>query len=261
MNTGFSLRIFITLVASFFIWPLQAAWYQVEVIVFENLESVSNGELWYENPGLPDRSNSIALITELADNEEGLIDAPVVEGENQIIQQNKAELIPYLQIAEGKLRMDGIHRVLKLSREYRPHMHVSWQQPGLSSAIARAVHIQKFAEPDLITREQNLGQTENNSGVLSDEMENKYQVKDLIFDGTIRLRSSRFLHVDVDIAYFPEFLSEQNETINEDNSLFVQQQADYVRLQESRKIKLNEIHYFDHPFFGVIIRASRLNLN
>ena len=261
MNIRSDLKIIIAFISTFFILPVQAAWYQVEVIVFENLESNSDGELWYENPGLPDRSNSIALITDLADDKEDLIDAPVVEQENQVIQQNKAELIPYLQLAEDKLRLDGIQRVLKLSREYRPLMHVSWQQPGLTTANVRAVHIQKFEEPELVNSDQIRDQAENNSGFLSDEPENDIQIMDLIFDGTIRLRSSRFLHVDVDIAFFPEFLLEQNETLNEDNSLFVRQQADYVRLQESRKIKLNEIHYFDHPVFGIIIRVSRLNLN
>jgi len=54
LNRGFSLRTFITLIGLLFISPLQAAWYQVEVIVFENMESASDGELWYENPGLPD---------------------------------------------------------------------------------------------------------------------------------------------------------------------------------------------------------------
>ena len=65
----------------------------------------------------------------------------------------------------------------------------------------------------------------------------------------------------MDIAYFPAYLSNEGAVQDEDETLFVQQQADYVRLQESRKIRLNEIHYFDHPFFGVILRVSRLKIN
>lgn len=29
------------------------------------------------------------------------------------------------------------------------------------------------------------------------------------------------------------------------------------RIQERRRVKLNELHYFDHPFFGLLVRVSR----
>ena len=29
-----------------------------------------------------------------------------------------------------------------------------------------------------------------------------------------------------------------------------------VRMKESRKIKLNELNYFDHPLFGVLLMVS-----
>ena len=242
--------------------PSQAAWYQVEIIVFENLEADSNGELWYENPGLPDRTNTIELIAELADSEAEEIEVSSSAPEKQNIPQNKAELIPYLQLDEDKFRLEGIQRVLKLSREYRPLMHVSWQQPGLTPTTARAVHIQKYEEAETtVISDLETGKSNSLDDSFSEqnEIEDVYQVLDLIFDGTIRLRSSRFLHVDVDIAFFPEFLTEAGNI--QEQGLFVQQHADYVRLQESRKIKLNEIHYFDHPLFGVVLRASRLNRN
>ena len=33
--------------------------------------------------------------------------------------------------------------------------------------------------------------------------------------------------------------------------------AQYSRLRESRRMKLNELHYFDHPLFGLFMRVSR----
>jgi Peptidoglycan-binding protein, CsiV len=258
LNALFSLLVLL------FVSPAHAAWYQVEVIVFDYLSPSSNGELWYENPGLPDRSNSIELIAELADEEEETGDPVIVVNETQEIPQSKAELIPYLQLTEDMLRLDGVQRILKLSREYRPLLHVAWQQPGLTPSNARAVHLQKFEEAEELTTEEFLAEEPDDITALRDEAElseDVYQVLDLIFDGTIRLRSSRFLHVDVDIAHFPSFLSNEDISDKEEGSLFVQQQADYVRLQESRKIKLNEIHYFDHPVFGVLLRVSRLKVN
>ena len=37
----------------------------------------------------------------------------------------------------------------------------------------------------------------------------------------------------------------------------VKDSIESVRLTESRRIKLNELHFFDHPLFGVILQVSR----
>lgn len=44
--------------------------------------------------------------------------------------------------------------------------------------------------------------------------------------------------------------------------LFVNLDLDYdgYRLVEKRRIKLNEVHYFDHPKFGVLMQVSRLEV-
>ena len=47
--------------------PAVASWYQVEVIVFEHLRPDLGGEVWFENPGLPSRADSINLISTVPD--------------------------------------------------------------------------------------------------------------------------------------------------------------------------------------------------
>ncbi len=231
-----------------------SAWYQVEIVVFDNLYADTDGESWYQNPGLPDRSDSIEMI-EVLEEEAGIV------GDDEDGTPERELNIPYKKLPEGFHRLDGVQRVLKLSREYRPLLHVAWQQPGLNPRSARAVHIQQFEEP--VSQPP---ATDDEEAFDIDAMRSQeeteyddYQVLDLLFDGTIKLRSSRFLHVDVDIAYFPESLDNDEGMVSSVERR--SQQADYVRLQESRKIKLNEIHYFDHPLFGLILRVSRLNLN
>jgi len=34
----------------------------------------------------------------------------------------------------------------------------------------------------------------------------------------------------------------------------------YAQMKETRRIKLNELHYFDHPLFGVLMRVTRLGV-
>ena len=46
----------------------------------------------------------------------------------------------------------------------------------------------------------------------------------------------KYLHVDLDFVYYHE--------------------GQPVRLKESRRVKLRETHYFDHPLFGIIVELS-----
>ena len=63
-------------------------------------------------------------------------------------------------------------------------------------------------------------------------------------DGTVRVRSGPLLFVELDLSY----IIDANKPL-------------YTTIKEARKIKLNELHYFDHPLFGIIIRVSRLETN
>ena len=59
-------------------------------------------------------------------------------------------------------------------------------------------------------------------------------------DGTFRFYLSRFLHVDLDLA-----LNEKAAGTDM-----------HYRLSEHRRIKTQELNYFDHPKFGVIVRVT-----
>jgi len=258
LKLKYCLNVVCCFLALLFASTANAAWYQIEVIVFEYISPSFDGELWDENPGLPDRSDSIELITELADNDEDSKSIATAGDNIQDKPGEKVELIPFLQSTKDRLRLDGVQRVLELSREYRPLYHVAWQQPGLTINNSRSVHLQKFVESEMsmADKAEDLDAVNSETDLSGD----RFQVPELAFDGTIRLRSSTFLHVDVDFAFFPKLFS-TGRVDSEQSTQLRGQHADYVRLQESRKIRLNEINYFDHPAFGVILRVSRLNIN
>ncbi len=70
-------------------------------------------------------------------------------------------------------------------------------------------------------------------------------------DGTMRFYLSRFLHVDLDLTV----------TKPAENGFFVgtAQAPDQVyRLSEQRRVRTQEINYFDHPKFGALIRVDRV---
>ena len=78
-------------------------------------------------------------------------------------------------------------------------------------------------------------------------------------DGTVRLRGGHFLYLDIDLAYFLNALPESMINSAMINENVTNQLSDHTRLSESRKVKLNELHYFDHPLFGVITWVRRLS--
>lgn len=66
-------------------------------------------------------------------------------------------------------------------------------------------------------------------------------------NGTFKFYLSRFLHVELNVAYQPASGSPEAASIN-GLPTFV--------INEQRRIKSNEMNYFDHPKFGVLVRVT-----
>ena len=127
------------------------------------------------------------------------------------------------------------------------------------------------------------GRTPDQIPVFEDSEENEPTGPDAQrFFGAFRLSLSRFLHIDIDLAYRTEINAPQqqfqdpmtdvsfdNQPVNTDilindiDDVILQESKPILkefRLLESRRIKPDEIHYFDHPAFGVIVMVSRYEL-
>ena len=239
------------------------SWYQVEVIVFDYTSPDLDGELWFENPGLPQRNDSIDLLTSVPEPVKAVpygINQPVPKKEAAAspAEDEQPDLVPYLVLPEEKYRLNEDYRRLRLSAAYRPLLHVAWQQPGLDSAEVRQVHLERLTGNQLTQPVA--------TAIPGGEESNRenYIAPDPVFDGLIRLRSSSdLLYVDVDMAYFPadfrNLLATQSGDAVPRNDKRVNLNADYVRLKDSRRIRLNELNFFDHPLFGVLLQVSRIN--
>lgn len=142
---------------------------------------------------------------------------------------------PFRLLSSGLYKLGGVYNQLKASGRYRPFLHIAWQQPALYGESARPVHIMK-TEP---------GATVNPEDLL------------VRIDGMVRVRASQFLHADVDMLYFPDALPQSEILPAAAAGATVTVPSGYSRLRESRRMKLNELHYFDHPLFGMIMHISR----
>ena len=203
---------------------VNAAWYKVEMVVFEHLYPDTGGEQWLGKQGLPDTLGSEELV------------------------ESGPDPFPYQIVARGFYQLGGVFNVLKSSREYRPVYHIAWQQPGLGQSNARYVHIRYPELPKRGPDEARVADAGDNS------------IPPLL-DGVVRLRVGHLLHIDVDLAYYFDTAADAVTVNRNEYGVTDAYQVNYTRLKESRRLKLNELHYFDHPLFGVIVRVSRIESN
>lgn len=200
---------------------VQAAdrWYQVEVIVFQNLEPDTN-EDWPLTPGYPDIDSTIEL-NKAPDMSADVLDA----GEQAMLQEatdnggSASALLAFAALKPDQLTLEPLYRRLKRSAGYRPLLYKAWRQPALGRKDAKAIHLMARDAPE------------------SDALRRPR------IDGWLRLRSSHFLHVDTDLVLYIGDLPHAGN-------------AEMVRLTETRRVKLNEVHYLDHPLFGVLVKVS-----
>ena len=200
------------------------SWYQVEVIVFDRLYPNLDGEQW-QNEEFKIRDNMVEL------------------------QPDTSQAFAYKILNASRNRLGGVYRVLKSSSEYRPLYHVSWQQEATDRREARYVHIQKL-DGDAVMPVANTTE--------EPEFLEQFNMPKRIVDGSIRIRSAFYLHTDIDLSYFKQLPPENKVIRSSEESFQGGFDKTVVNLKETRKIKLNEIHYFDHPMFGVILQVSRL---
>ncbi len=209
------------------------SWYQVEIIVFDRLDPDLSEEGW--------------------DDEEPIIRPDVTELYPYYGVGADQRLIPYMIMDKKNNRMNGIYRVLRLSSEYRPLIHMSWQQPAAKRHQSPYIHIVKNDS------KKDLSVIGNQESIDEPEFIEDFINNERIIDGSIRIRSNFYLHVDLDIYYFKNLFSSSVVYKKESGISNKNIEKLIIGLKETRRIKLNEIHYFDNPVYGVILQVSRLS--
>lgn len=213
---------------------IAASWYQVEVVIFDRLNPNLDGEQW-QNDVFTIRNNLVEL-----------------QPQDTSLNSNE-DLVPYMIMDRGHNRLNGVERIFRLSSQYRPLIHLSWQQPATQRRQSRYVHLQRL-DAERVTE-----LVETRSPDAEPEFLDEIIPLNRIVDGSIRIRSGFYLHADVDLNYFKDLPAENKILRTSDESFSGTTDRTIIKLKETRKLKLNEIHYFDHPMLGVILQVSRLN--
>lgn len=225
-----------------------SVWYTVSMVIFKNPYAKANGDPWSR----PDRlelsipEQTVEFITEGDPANTAFVEQPLTDPE-------------FLSIV-GKLDSN---------QNYRIYSSKSWRQPGYSRQTPIPVRIRA-------------GRSYGDNYLL---------------EGTVAVTAAKFLHFQSNLwmseyqelpePLLPEPLNEQWSTVSSSgsevivsNSLGEPQSLDteaateesapspfdalgnYTRLQatalqESRRMELGELHYLDHPLFGILVKVTR----
>jgi hypothetical protein len=125
----------------------------------------------------------------------------------------------FTELAYRFYQMKGITRALENSRDYEVLYHRAWRQLAYDKRNSVAYPVET-------------------------EIENG---KHKSVQGWVRLIRERFLHLDVDL--FLMSLQGQASTASDTR-------IPLFELNEKRRIRSGELHYFDHPRFGMIARVT-----
>ena len=202
--------------------------YEVEVIVFAHRDFDAAEERFDQSPaGFLD--GPAAALREAPVFDESTLAPrgapqapfePLAEVDPAAAAHAEALRVRPLRPEELKLRQE--YRKLRAISAYEPLVHVGWVQPGLPEADAMPM--------DLGTL-----------GVLNPR-------------GAVRVHLMNYLHVTLDLTY--QALSSTAPAQSSVDGLDEIILAPQYRLRTTRRVSSGELHYFDHPAFGVLVRVT-----
>jgi len=251
--------------------PAHAAdrWYQVEVLVFSHLNADLSAEQWPANDG-------IRVSVDGAIPAPNTITTPLMGG---TAAPSAQELLRLAAVPAAHYKLLDTFKTLSRSRNYRPLLHTAWRQPvgtGKNNFKVRLAGGKDYASRygangKLLTT----GDEPTPAGLWE-------------LDGFVRLSAAKFLHAEMEMLFRRASISttgisttgvtepgvaaaatavagsEVTTAANNlnwqtgDSSETAEDMLQFFKFSQSRRVKSNEIHYFDHPLFGVIIQLRPL---
>ena len=125
-------------------------------------------------------------------------------------------------VNRSELSLTGVRDSLRRSAHYRPLLHAAWRLPGVPQNAARPAHV---------------GARLADSGADGGGKRPTVQ-------GTVKVSLARYLRVELDLLYVRAASGEVVET---------ETVPTRFRLVSERRMRSRELHYIDHPIFGVLV--------
>ena len=226
--------------------------YRIEVLVFNHLDSAA----------IPEELDEIRSFTGFPELGEPLAaHAPV----------NLDVMSSVMQDAQRRLR---------LSAGFRPLLFASWEQTRIDYHPPVRLHDEELIARQLHFPHDVVWVDLRETNLFDDYMTSYYRI-----DGTVQLRRSRFLHIDIDLEYRQDLLPRPPEDPVPDTAGMAEPPVPVVveaespgdeisagsltelldpspgpalvfGIQQSRQVRTGQMQYFDTPFLGVLVRVT-----
>ncbi len=248
-------------------------WYTIEVVIFSQGGTTAlESEQWPNNPGIPNTSGAVELFetaTHISDPVAALQTDPLAEP--LMMPAPQAPPAPFQRLAADQLDLDKVVAKLKRHPGYHTLLHLGWHQPGVPREQSQAVHLnsQPFSTVDTTVVETQKPTRSLYAAMpfLRPSEPVPEAAQEPGVEGTVRLYLRRYLHLEVDLLYDNEALQahariELSTGDNPESTPFSAQQlpVSRFRLKLQRRLRSGEIHYLDHPLFGLIVKVMPFEL-
>ena len=218
-------------------------WYAVEVVVFAWTDPAQRlTERWSEEARVPEVPEDAVEPGTLAPVPAGRPVASLPAGDASLLAETWARL--------------------ERSGAVRPLVRAAWRQAPLGPDGAVPVRIRGGLPEGPWLRPEALEPplSQESGDVPADQpgiaVEAGPYVPPEAVDGTVRVTLSRYLHVAVDLAYRGALPVEVTDPVT--GAGMTTERRQVFRLHQRRRVRLGEVHYFDHPAFGVLVRVRRV---
>jgi Peptidoglycan-binding protein, CsiV len=203
----------------------EAKTYQVEMLIFTNEDgSMANG-------GAPAR--------------------PLIVAQEASELMERMDGANFQRLPDTELSLATAKSILEQSGAYEVIEHVAWRQPGLGEDAARAVRIRGGVDYQYTPMASPLlGQVyeSDNSYTATPEPMTLPQL-----DGTVTVALNQYLHVHADFVLRTPV---ETPTIGIDQRLKRAPALYQYRIQQHRRMRSRQLHYFDHPLLGILVQIT-----
>jgi hypothetical protein len=194
--------------------------YQVEIIVFAHRE-FDAGEERFPQELAPLRADSLLEVPLYVEPSPPLTTDEPIAATPEPAPTPVDDPLAFRLLAPEQLQLNNEYRRLTNVSAYRTVLHAGWVQPGLPEDQAKPFDLTLL-------------------GVANPR-------------GTVRVYLSRFLHVSLDISYQDATAPTAEPPGNELREVALPPR---YRLTTERQTRSGELHYFDHPAFGVLVKIT-----
>lgn len=238
-------------------------WFEVELLLFQrNTDIKAIKEELAVKDIIIDTSNSIPLLQPEENNLciEGTscLDkkVPVLIDETQFASQANG----FQRLDNEQLQLTTQREKLKKHAAFKPLLHLAWRMPVKNRNSAKAIHL--FAG-------------ENHAGSIPQSSADKWAI-----DGNFKIYLDRYLFIDSQLLIRQQTTSlaakqqeQKFEVVNSENDVQILNQNENLLepvevkqktvisealFDQNRRLRSEEIHYFDHPLMGMIVQIRKI---